>query len=259
MDKGCAQSRRRSQTDVGKSPSRGSAFARIHMNRGHLGLCEPQINPEFARQKRRSISGRNLTEGSFAEFQKNRGPRLGLTEAERRNSVRQSFRGFEKERNFGLHGSRTGYGPDEYQYRTVRLKIDNQNTTSPQNDKAEDGKNSCKSKEEKSSCPEIEPKKAPSASDIYEKLIDSENSQIKKATQNTFTQRRIIRGRNNDKPNDHKDLMKSALGCTHFYGETTCQASYKPYEALKSNVLSEKIVQNTVQNSKIAPILCVKL
>merc|ERR1719240_2267785 len=235
MDKGCAQSRRRSQTDVGKSPSRGSAFARIHMNRGHLGLCEPQINPEFARQKRRSMSGRNLTEGSFAEFQKNRGPRLGLTDEEHAkigqtySCIRQSRLNTEKERNFGLHGSRTGYGPDEYQYRTVRLKIDNQNTTSPQNDKAEDGKNSCKSKEEKSSCPEIEPKKAPSASDIYEKLIDSENSLIKKATQNTFTQRRIIRGRNNDKPNDHKDLMKSALGCTHFYGETTCQASYKPY------------------------------
>jgi len=126
----------------------------------------------------------------------------------------------------GLHGSRTGHEP-ETRYRTVRLKIDPQNTNSAQNEKTQQ-QNPCKSEEDEY-CPEIEPKKAPSAQDVYEKLIGSKSSQTKKPTQSTFTQRRIIRGQNNDKPNDHKDLMKSALCCKHFYGETTCQASYKPY------------------------------
>lgn len=75
------------------------------------------------------------------------------------------------------------------------------------------------------SCPIIETRKTPSAHDVYQKLV-TPAIETKKPT---FTQKRIIRGQNNDKPTGRKDLIKSALSSKHFYGETTCQASYKPY------------------------------
>jgi hypothetical protein len=73
--------------------------------------------------------------------------------------------------------------------------------------------------------PSIEPKKTPSAHDVYQKLIGS-TTEPKMPTR---TQKRIIRGQNNDKPTGRKDLIRSALCSKKFYGETTCQASYKPY------------------------------
>ena len=82
--------------------------------------CEPQINPEFKQSSQHRLGNGLRTEASFAEFSKKRAKRLGLsddehrkigqtyscirqsrrnTEAEQRNCVRESFRGFEKERD----------------------------------------------------------------------------------------------------------------------------------------------------------------
>lgn len=80
------------------------------------------------------------------------------------------------------------------------------------------------------SCPIIETRKTPSAHDVYQKLV-TPAIETKKPT---FTQKRIIRGQNNDKPTGRKDLIKSALSSKHFYGETTCQASYKVIIFLRS-------------------------
>jgi len=242
MDAGFkGSSKKRSTLDVptvGKSPSRGGAFARIHMNKGHLGLCEPQINPEFKNGGERRASNPLRTEASFAEFSKNRGARLGLTdeehkkigqtyscirqsrlntEAERRNCVRESFRGFEKERDWAALNASL--------YPSARRTVFLDKEVVKESNKAEQDARGEKSGLGDEGCGHIEPKKVPSAQDVYQKLIASPTQ----ARRPTLTQKRIIRGQKNDKPTGRKDLIKSALCSKHFYGETTCQSSYKRY------------------------------
>ncbi|CAG5095889.1 Oidioi.mRNA.OKI2018_I69.XSR.g14386.t1.cds [Oikopleura dioica] len=103
---------------VKQSQSRGSGFKRINLNKAHLGLeRERQINPKLPPQSfRRYTRAGAPNEGSFTEFEKSRGPRLGLTnaeiqkigqtyccirqsrlntDAEKRNAQREQFRRFE--------------------------------------------------------------------------------------------------------------------------------------------------------------------
>lgn len=103
---------------VKQSQSRGSGFKRINLNKAHLGLeRERQINPKLPPQAfRRYTRAGAPNEGSFTEFEKSRGPRLGLTnaeiqkigqtyccirqsrlntDAEKRNAQREQFRRFE--------------------------------------------------------------------------------------------------------------------------------------------------------------------
>ena len=72
------------------------------------------------------------------------------------------------------------------------------------------------------SSPRIEPTKKPSAHDVYQKIIGTTEPKMP-----TLTQKRIIRGQNKGKPTGRKDLIKSALCSKKFYGETTCQSSYR--------------------------------
>jgi len=234
MDAGDVGANERS-TNVQRSASRGTAFARVQMNKGHLGLCEPQINPEFKQSSQHRLGNGLRTEASFAEFSKKRAKRLGLsddehrkigqtyscirqsrrnTEAEQRNCVRESFRGFEKERD--MAAGRGSLYPSSGQGRTVYLNLSGKSAAAAGSkcERATEalGKMSVKGDDE-----------------TKRDHLSARESSAPEQKKAILTQKRIVRGQNKDKPTGRKDLIKSALCSKHFYGETTCQSSYKRY------------------------------